>query len=183
MKAAIFGGSFDPPHSGHIAIIEEALKKLDIDTLFIIPTYLNPFKEKFFSPAKIRYKWVKKLLENYDKVQVLDFEIKKNRSVPTIETVQYLYQTYNIDKLYIIIGADNLPSLYQWKEIDALKKLAEFVVASRKEVPIPQDLKKLDINVNISSTELRNCINKAYLPQVIAEDIIQYYKEKNGSKN
>lgn len=47
MRVAIFGGSFDPPHIGHEKIIQKALEKLDIDVLFVVPTYLNPFKKNF----------------------------------------------------------------------------------------------------------------------------------------
>ncbi len=47
MKIAIFGGSFDPIHTGHIKIIKKALKELDIDYIILVPTYLNPFKKEF----------------------------------------------------------------------------------------------------------------------------------------
>ena len=52
MNVAIYGGSFDPPHIGHEEIIKQALKTLDIEQLFVVPTYLNPFKNRFFAPAK-----------------------------------------------------------------------------------------------------------------------------------
>ncbi|MCW1558127.1 adenylyltransferase/cytidyltransferase family protein, partial [Campylobacter jejuni] len=45
MKIALFGGSFDPPHNGHNSVVLEALEKLDIDKLIIMPTYINPFKQ------------------------------------------------------------------------------------------------------------------------------------------
>ena len=61
MNIAIFGGSFDPPHLGHQEIVNEALKSLHVDKLFIVPTHLNPFKKEFFAPSKLRLKWLKKL--------------------------------------------------------------------------------------------------------------------------
>ena len=179
-KAALFGGSFDPPHIGHTKIIEEALKKLDIDMLFIVPTYLNPFKKTFHAPADIRAGWMKKLYEKNKKVKICDFEIKLNRPVAAIETVEYLYKEYNIEKLYLIIGADNLKGLHMWKNYEELKKKVEFVVANRDGLKIGKDLKKLDINVNISSSFLRQNLKKEYLPPKIANEIINYYKEKNG---
>ncbi|DAB35050.1 MAG TPA: nicotinate-nicotinamide nucleotide adenylyltransferase, partial [Sulfurospirillum sp. UBA12182] len=54
MKIAIFGGSFDPPHKGHESIVNEALKTLDIETLFVVPTYLNPFKDSFVADERTR---------------------------------------------------------------------------------------------------------------------------------
>jgi len=185
MKIAIFGGSFDPPHIGHEKIIQKALEKLDIDVLFVVPTYLNPFKKKFFAPPHLRYKWVKKLLLPYKKAKVLDYELKQNRPVPTIETVEYLKKRYPVDKIYLIIGADNLPTLHKWKEYDKLKKMVEFVVVTRDDTPIPEELQKLQLNVNISSTNLREKLDKKMLPKAVAEEIWEYYqnKEKNEQEN
>ncbi len=75
MKIALFGGSFDPPHKGHDAIIKEALAKLDIDKLIIVPTFINPFKKGFFADEKQRFAWVNKLWGNLEKVEICDFEI------------------------------------------------------------------------------------------------------------
>ncbi len=181
MKVAIFGGSFDPPHIGHEQIIQKALEKLDIDVLFVVPTYLNPFKKKFFAPPHLRYRWVKKLLLPYKKAKLLDYELKQNRPVPTIETVQYIRKRYHPEKIYLIVGADNLPALHRWKDFETLQKLVTFVVATRDDVPVPEELQKLEVHANISSTKLREKINPALLPGSIAEDILDYYqnKEKN----
>jgi nicotinate-nucleotide adenylyltransferase len=60
---ALFGGSFDPPHIGHEAIVKALMKLDEIDKIIIMPTYLNPFKTEFFAPADLRVKWLKKLSE------------------------------------------------------------------------------------------------------------------------
>ncbi|MBO7475437.1 MAG: adenylyltransferase/cytidyltransferase family protein, partial [Campylobacter sp.] len=54
MKIALFGGSFDPPHTGHEKIVRLVLANLNIDLLVIMPTFLNPFKEKFSAPPNLR---------------------------------------------------------------------------------------------------------------------------------
>ncbi len=175
MNVAIYGGSFDPPHIGHEEIIKKALKTLDIEQLFVVPTYLNPFKKQFIASEKIRVKWVKKLLLPYKKAKLIDFEIKQNRPVPTIETVEYLLKTYQIEKMYLIIGADNVATLEQWSAYERLKELVTFVVATRDAINIPKNLQKLDINVTISSTLLRQELKREYLPIMIADEIIEYY--------
>jgi len=182
MNIAVYGGSFDPPHIGHEKIIKKALQKLDIDVLFVVPTFLNPFKEGFCTPPKIRLKWVEKLLFDYDNAKVLDFEIKQNRPVPTIETIQYIIKNYPINKIYLIIGADNVNSLPKWKSYEKLKKLVTFVVATRDELNIPKNLQKLDINVNISSTFLRENLKREYLPKSLADDILKYYTRSSMSQ-
>jgi nicotinate-nucleotide adenylyltransferase len=182
INAALFGGSFDPPHIGHQMIVDTALKELDIDKLFIVPAYLNPFKKSFFAPPKKRYEWIKKLFKDYEKVEILDYEIKKDRAVPTIETVKHLYKIYNINKLYLIIGDDNLKSLHKWKDYEKLKEMVAFVIATRKMKEYPQNLKILKISANISSTKLRTCLDTKFLPNSISKDIIDYYKEKNDKQ-
>ncbi len=184
INIAVFGGSFDPPHIGHEEIIKVALQQLDIDLLFIVPTFLNPFKKTSFAPTEKRYQWVKKLTLNYPKTKVLKYEIDENKPVPTIETIKHLKENYDLDKIYLIIGADNLPTLHKWKAFEELQKLVHFVIASRDDENIPKSLQKLDIHVNISSTKLREKIKKEYLPKSIADDVIEYYnKEKNERKN
>lgn len=178
MNIAVFGGSFDPPHIGHEEIIKESLKKLDIDTLFVVPTFLNPFKETFVAPAKKRFEWVEKLILPYPKAKTLKYEIEQNRPVPTIETIKYLKKTYDLDKIYLIIGADNVPTLHKWKAYKELEKLVHFVVATRDNEKIPKNLQKLDIHVNISSTKLREKIKKEYLPKSISNEIMEYYNRK-----
>ncbi len=179
MKIAIFGGSFDPPHLGHEAVINEALKSLHVDKLFVIPTYLNPFKKEFFAPSTLRLKWLEKLF-TCKEVEILDFEVKQKRAVPTIETVEYLQNSYNLEKIYLIIGADNFATIESWHRYDELKQMVEFVVASRDETILPMKLKKLSINAKISSSKLRSNMNISFIPHKIADEVIEFYKDKNG---
>ncbi len=173
MKTAIFGGSFDPVHLGHIEIVKKALNELDIDKLIIMPNYLNPLKNHFSAPPEIRLNWLKKVFHNYPKVEVSNFEIKQNRPVYSIETIQKFKPTY------FIIGNDNLKTLHKWKNIDKILNLTKFVVATRGKVD-EKLLKKynidkiLKINVPISSTEIRNGKFK-YLPKEIENEIKEYY--------
>jgi len=176
MNIALFGGSFDPPHIGHEMIVKKALKELDIDMLYIVPTYLNPFKENFTAPPSIRYEWLKKLFKDYDKVKISDYEIKQKNAVATIKTVEHFYEHYNINKLYLIIGDDNLENLHKWHNFEKLKKLVTFVIATRNKKEYPKNLKILKISANISSTKLRENLDTRYLPASISKDIIRYYK-------
>ncbi|WP_458699981.1 nicotinate (nicotinamide) nucleotide adenylyltransferase [Sulfurospirillum sp. 1307] len=176
MKIAIFGGSFDPLHVGHLAIIDEALKSLHVNKLFVVPAYLNPFKKNSFAPADLRLKWLQKALFGHERIEILDYEIEQNKPTPSIKTVLHVKEKYkDIEKIYLIIGADNLESLDKWKDYEELKKLVTFVVASRDEINIPKDLKKLSINVNISSSNLREKIDDKFLPNTLKEEIKKYY--------
>ena len=175
MKIAIFGGSFDPPHIGHVAIVQAALKKLDIDLLIVVPTYLNPFKKHFQAPPKLRLRWLKKIFLPYPEVRICDYEVKRGRPTYAIETVSYLQNRYAPKKIYYIIGSDNLPSLHRWKEFKKLKKKVEFVVATRRGYKAPRRYKVLRVDIPISSTKLRQKPIKRYLPKIVASEIIRFY--------
>jgi len=156
MNIAVFGGSFDPPHIGHKVIIQEALSTLDIDRLFIVPTYLNPFKNEYLLSPKVRLQRMKNLTKDMKKVEVVDYEVKLEQKCPTIETIGYFKSKYKLDTIYLIIGADNLQSLNRWEKIDELKELVTFVVATRSGVDIPSEFISLKVESLVSSTEIRN---------------------------
>ncbi len=178
MNIAIFGGSFDPPHIGHEQVVQEALKTLHVEKLFIIPTYLNPFKKTFHADEKTRLMWLQKLFEDERKVEVLDFETNQKRAVPSIETVEFLLKNNTIEKIYLIIGSDNYETLYKWHRYEELKKLVEFVIATRDDVVLPKNLKKLSINVNISSSKLREKMDISFIPKKIENEVKKYYQGK-----
>jgi nicotinate-nucleotide adenylyltransferase len=179
VRIAIFGGSFDPIHVAHVAIVESALDKLDIDKLIIVPTYLNPFKNSFNLNPETRFELLKKVFHKFKNVEISDYEINQQKTSYSFNTVNYLKNLYKPSKIYLIIGEDNINDLDKWYKYDELKKLVEFVVASRTgfETKKANEFKSLDININISSTELRDKINLNYIPIEIKDDILNLKKK------
>jgi nicotinate-nucleotide adenylyltransferase len=175
---ALFGGSFDPPHIAHEAIVKALLNIEEIDKVIVMPTFLNPFKSQFFAPSELRLKWLKEIFNDCKNVEISDFEVSQAKKVPTIESVKYLLKKYK--KIYLTIGADNLETLHTWKNYHELQGLVTFVVATRKSVEIPENFVQLSIDVDISSTTLRHTIDKTKLPQKCAVEIEKYYKEQNA---
>ena len=151
---ALFGGSFDPPHIGHEAIVKAALNFQDIEKVVIMPTFLSPFKSVSHNTDEQRFKWLIEIFRNYENVEVSRFEIKQKKQVPSIESVLYLLKHYK--KVYLIIGADNLSSLKKWHRYVDLKDKVTFLVASRDNILIPKSYLTLSIDENISSTQIRN---------------------------
>lgn len=174
---ALFGGSFDPPHIGHETIVKEILKLKTIDKVVIMPTYLNPFKSDYYAPSQLRLKWLNKIFKDYKNVEVDSYEVNLGRKVATIESVKYLLKKYN--KIYLIIGADNINSLTKWYNYKELKELVTFIVASRDNLKIPPNFTTLKVEENISSTQLRKSIDRTKLSDICSIEITNFYKEKN----
>ena len=174
---ALFGGSFDPPHIGHVAIVE-ALEKLEyIDKIIVMPTFLNPFKSSSHAPSELRFQWLKEIFKALKNVEISSYEVDQNRTVSTIESVEYLLKRYQ--KIYLVIGADNLASLELWTNYELLKEKVTFLVASRDNIIIDNHFIQLKVDEKISSTELRDSMNISKLPQECAEKIKKFYKENN----
>ncbi|MBE0496001.1 MAG: nicotinate (nicotinamide) nucleotide adenylyltransferase [Campylobacterales bacterium] len=181
MKLAMFGGSFDPPHVGHEAVITTALSQLELDLLVVVPTWLSPFKSAVSTPAPLRLAWTTKAWGKIPRVKVSSFEVDQERPVPSIETLEYLHRTYQPDTLYLIVGEDNLLTLPAWHRYEELLQLAEVVVASRGGMR-QTSLKKLPIHVTISSSKLREHLDASKLPKPIFADIVNYYTLRKPMK-
>ncbi|MBN2781633.1 MAG: nicotinate (nicotinamide) nucleotide adenylyltransferase [Campylobacterales bacterium] len=177
---ALFGGSFDPPHIGHTSIVNALLELEEIKDVVVMPTYLNPFKSNSLAPSKLRFKWLKKIFKDYNRVEISDFEVNQNKKVPTIESVLHLLKRYQ--KVYLVIGADNVASLDKWYRYDELKDNVTFIVASRDGIDIPKHFLKIDVQVDISSTKLREDIDKEMLSNECSEEIYDYYKKVENEK-
>jgi len=160
-RVALFGGSFDPPHFGHKAVVEEALKVLDIDKLIVVPTFLNPFKSISYLSAKERLSLSKQIFKEFQNVLVDAYEVEEEKSTPTAQTLKYFQKKYDVK--YIIIGADNLNSIERWYNFKWLNSEVTWIIASRTGYELLsnklRDFKILDVDADISSTQIRN-INK-----------------------
>ena len=170
---AIFGGSFDPPHKGHQVIVDQAIKNLDIDTLLVVPAYLNPFKNSSLAPAALRLKWCQTLFDGMDKVRVDDYEIQEGKSTATSQSVKHFKQHYNVK--YLIIGADNLGSLTKWHDFKWLNDELTWVIVTRDGNHLQTDMLKnrvvLEIDTPVSSSEIRDTKQLKDVDQSIRDSV------------
>jgi len=178
MNIALYGGSFDPPHIGHVGVVTTALEQLDITKLIVIPAFVNPFKTGTHAPAQLRLRWLKSIFKTFKNVEVSSIEVDADRAVRTIETVEKFSPDY--EKIYFIIGADNLASLHQWHQFEKLDTLVTWVVASRDGIAIDNGYIQLSTAHPISSSELRREIQTEHLPEAVALEIKKYYEENHA---
>lgn len=178
MNIALYGGSFDPPHLGHVHVVHAALKRLDIDKVVVVPAFVNPFKSGTHAPAELRLKWLQEIFDDDKNVEVSNIEVSQNRAVRSIETVKQFAAEY--EKIYFIIGADNLASLKQWYRFDELDTLVTWVVAARDKIEVEESYIQLAVDQPISSSELREQIEDEHLPKEVAQSIKTYYEENHA---
>lgn len=173
-KIAIFGGTFDPIHNGHLYIAYEALYKLNLDEIIFVPSGIPPHKtkRKLVSPF-FRYEMVRIATKNEKRFTVSDYEINKKNISYTFETLEYFANKYPNTSLYFITGADGLMDIESWKNVKEIFKLCNLVVFNRPgnnkydiisqkgklEEKYKGNITFLDIPLlDISSTNIRNLI-------------------------
>ena len=182
MDIAVFGGSFDPPHIGHEKIVELALNELPIDKLFVVPTFLNPFKSHFHLEPNERFELLQWLFSDNTNVEICNFEIVQNKKTPTFETVSFLKESYDIGKIYLIIGADNLKNIHLWYNFLELKELVSFVVVTRDDIALENEylgtLTVLNLEEKVSSTDLRKNMNLDLIPLKLKEKVTRIWKKE-----
>lgn len=166
----IFGGSFDPVHCGHLAIIEAAFQSIDIKQLLIFPTGLHPEGKKYFFSNEERLMMVQeaiKLLPHVNKkIQIRDDELYNQYQSYTINTIKNLYQEFLNAQFHLLIGMDQAIHFDSWYQAEELKNLVTLWVFPRKnEYPI-KGIKGMIGNLlncslqNISSSEIRDLLIK-----------------------
>jgi len=132
LKKAIFGGTFDPIHIGHIHIAYEALYNLHLDKIIFMPAGNPPHKKnKNITDAQIRYDIVKRAIESEVNFEISDYEIKKKENSYTYETVELFCKLQADIEWYLLIGADSLMDLGGWKNVQTILNSCKLVVYSR----------------------------------------------------
>tara|TARA_B100000963_G_scaffold258497_1_gene226899 strand:- start:2818 stop:3357 length:540 start_codon:yes stop_codon:yes gene_type:complete len=127
----LLGGSFDPPHKGHLMISKIALKKIKLKNVLWLVTKKNPFKNKSFYSLTQRISKAKKIAKKEKKIEVMSLDKIVNSS-RSINTINYLINKKKMTNIYFIIGADNLIKFHKWKSWKKIVKLTKLIVFSRK---------------------------------------------------
>tara|TARA_Y100000590_G_scaffold290232_1_gene326673 strand:+ start:3348 stop:3884 length:537 start_codon:yes stop_codon:yes gene_type:complete len=130
-KIGILGGTFDPPHKGHLYISKIALKKLKLVKLIWVITKKNPLKRKPHLNLTSRKKLANRITKDEKKIHVRYYD-KKIRSSSTFELLNFIKKRNKTAKLFFLIGADNLINLHKWKNWKKIPKLAKIVIFPRQ---------------------------------------------------
>ena len=177
----LFGGSFDPPHIGHDAIVCALFAGLNPDMLIIIPTGTPPHKAKsLFVPDSERMEMAQLAFGGMDKVLISDYEIQKREPCFTIDTVRWLKRQYSGYDITVAIGSDEANSFDSWKNPGDILALAQISVFHREGEKRNIDSRFLHLEGDIpavSSTKLRALIARGEFDaahEFITNDVYNY---------
>ncbi len=174
MKIGILGGTFDPPHIGHLALANAAMEQFGLEEVIFMPTFRNPMKgRKVTTKPEDRLAMVEALVRSSDNsnLALSDLEITRGGPSYTVDTMTEMQMARPAD-YWFLMGADSLRSLPDWKQPQRLVRLCRLGVVVRPPTTeaevrarIPADLKDfVDViqmkPVDISSTEIRDRISR-----------------------
>lgn len=133
MNIGIFGGTFDPWHVGHSAIVKKAFEQLGLDKIIVVPTTVNYYRadKRYLFTYDEKIKIIQDFLVGTPNVEIDTVEKDKNGEWRTIDTLQYFKDKYPNDRLFYIIGEDSYREFQTWTRWEDILKIAHLCVANR----------------------------------------------------
>jgi nicotinate-nucleotide adenylyltransferase len=188
MKLGILGGTFNPPHIGHLIVAESVRDQLKLDKILFVPSYSPP--HKLYSQVALptqRYEMVEIALEKNRNFSVSDIEIAREGKSYTIDTINTLIGIYPGSQLFLIIGLDNLMDFSDWKSPNEIISKVELVVMNRPgyDVDIKNEFKRYATivkvpSIGISSSDIRRRVKMGRSIRYLVPYEIEQYIFKKG---
>ncbi|HPD66575.1 MAG TPA: nicotinate (nicotinamide) nucleotide adenylyltransferase [Ignavibacteriales bacterium] len=188
MNIALFGGSFNPIHIGHLITANFVREEYQLKKIIFVPCFINPHKKTNyqFEDANHRLNMIKLSIKDNPYFEVSNYEISKSDISFSIDTIKYFYNLYQ-EKIYFIIGYDSYLTLNKWKDINDFSKYCEMIVLTRNNSSFDTNYKPTDDliihfpntpNIEISSTDIRKRIqvNKS-IKYLTSDDVIKYIEK------
>ena len=190
MKIGVFGGSFNPIHNGHIQIVLEAIKILDLDRIIVVPVGVPSHRLDVIEGIH-RCRMCKLAFEDFDvkdKIIISDIEVNSTETSYTYDTLVKLKDVYKEDEFYEIIGEDSANNFKIWRDYEKILEEAQVTVFKRKGIDLKIDECLKDKMLLIldtpyfeySSTEIREkIVKKEKIDGLLPKKVIQYITQEN----
>jgi nicotinate-nucleotide adenylyltransferase len=162
VRLGIFGGTFDPPHMGHLVVAQEVHFRLGLDRVLWVPAGIPPHKrDQPITPGELRLELVRAAIAGDERFEASDLEVRRGGVSYTVDTLRDLRRDRPDDELFLIVGADQLAELRSWRDPDGIRELAT-VIGFGREGETPAEVNGAQVllvpRIDISSTEIRRRI-------------------------
>jgi nicotinate-nucleotide adenylyltransferase len=198
-KIGLYGGTFDPPHVGHLISAQTLADELSLDKVIFIPAGHPPHKlHQAISPADHRLKMLQLAVADNPRFEVCDWELHQTGPAYTILTVEHFRSAFPGDTFVWIIGADSLRDLPTWREFRRLIEIVDIATAWRGGVEIetvladiartlePAHFEKLKKNlvrtpmIELAASDIREKIRLGRSIRYMVPDAVERYIDKEG---
>lgn len=195
MRIGLYGGTFDPIHVGHLIVIENAINFMKLDKVIILPSSNPPHKKhKKKTDTNIRVEMVSEAIKDNDKIVLSTFESTDDKVRYTHETIRYFKEFFKDDDIFYIMGEDSFLTIDTWRNYDDILD-ENIIVFTRSNIDEDSELvdkvehiKKdnpnifliNNLNINISSTLIRNLVKNKLCIKYLVRDSVKYIIENRG---
>jgi len=183
-NCAIYGGSFDPIHNGHIHLIKALLNSSKFEKLIVLPAG-SPWQKKTHADSKMRLEMLKLALEGID-VEISECELRRSGPSYALDTVVELGNEFPAEKFTWVLGSDAFTHIESWHRAEELATLVDFLVVVRPGAPIKVPALKLNYEVievdalDVSATEIRERIASHQSVEEFLPDRVARFIKMNG---
>jgi nicotinate-nucleotide adenylyltransferase len=188
MRIGIFGGSFDPPHNGHLGIATHAAERLKLDRTILVPSAIPPHKlERDLSSPEERLMMCRLAIEDIPTLSVSEVELRREGVSYSVDTLRDFSQLFPGSELFMLIGMDNYLEFHLWRDPAQILELATVIVMDRpgyrslhKDPPPGSRIRRVEVpQFDISSTEIRRLVHlgepiSGLVPPAVEEYIIAH---------
>ncbi len=189
MNIGVFGGTFDPPHLGHMIAMEHAREQLDLGKVLFVPASMPPHKGNHgVVEAHHRHAMLQSALRENRFLEVCDLEFQRGGVSYTVDTLKELKSIYPGDTLYFLLGMDMMAEFHTWRSPQEILELAEIVAFTRPDFPMP-DLehslrRKITVcripEVGISSSDIRRRVKEGKSIRYMVVPAVEMYIKEHG---
>ena len=132
MRLGIFGGTFDPPHVGHLIAAQEVHLRMALDRVLLVPAAVPPHKrDERITPGGVRLAMLRAAVEGDDRFEVSGMELEREGPSYTVDTLRALRSERPDARLFLAMGADQMAEFGSWKAPDEIAELATLVTFGR----------------------------------------------------
>jgi nicotinate-nucleotide adenylyltransferase len=166
-RTGVFGGTFDPPHLGHLIVAQDVLEAMDFDRLLLVPAGVPPHTpEAAPAPGELRARMLEAAVADHGRIEVSRIELERSGPSYTVDTLTAMRASAPEDELFLVIGSDQLRTLATWRAPLEVARLAKLVVMSRGGTFPDESQNDLNVpfrsvavtRVDVSSSEVRRRI-------------------------
>jgi len=188
-RIGVLGGSFDPPHVGHIEIARRAKEAIGLDKVLLVVAG-NPYQKRPRASAEDRYEMTVRAARGLDGIEVPRFELDRPGPSYTIDTVEALRRQDPFAEIWLILGADALNGIKSWHRWEELVDSVKFCVVPREGFPLEDALSALNERrgefcvldsvkpLPYSSTSIRRAVASGKRPEGVDPAVASYIEER-----
>lgn len=187
MKLAVFGGTFNPIHTGHLILADKILHHFSYDKILFVPTACSPFKTDQILPSDSqRLKMLRLALKDNPCFEIEDWELKQGGISYTIDTINYLEKKYANcldEKIGLILGDDHVEKFHLWKNAEELASKTTIILGTRFKQVSELQFNHISVDnekIPISSTEIRKSIREGKSWQYFVPAKVANFIKKQG---